>query len=226
MSEKYIYTEHLSKTYRVGRGKHGIETKALQDVNIEVQKGEFLCIMGSSGSGKSTLLHILGGIDSPSEGGVFYGKEDITKWKDSKLSNFRLRQTGFVFQFFHLLPELTIKQNILVPVKMMHGKLDKGRYEELLDGLGIKEKENQYPEQLSGGQQQRVAIARALINQPDVLLCDEPTGNLDSKNGEEVLKMLVKARDMWNQTILLVTHDRKIADYADRIIQLEDGIIV
>ena len=108
----------------------------------------------------------------------------------------------------------------------MHGKLDKGRYEELLEGLGIKEKENQYPEQLSGGQQQRVAIARALINQPDVLLCDEPTGNLDSKNGEEVLKLLVKARDMWNQTILLVTHDRKIADYADRIIQLEDGSVV
>lgn len=178
MSEKYIYTEHLSKIYRVGRGKRGTETKALQDVNIEVQKSEILCIMGSSGSGKSTLLHILGGIDSPSEGSVFYGKEDITKWKDSKLSNFRLRQTGFVFQFFHLLPELTIKQNILVPVKMMHGKLDKGRYEELLDGLGIKEKENQYPEQLSGGQQQRVAIARALINQPDVLLCDEPTGSV------------------------------------------------
>lgn len=226
MSEKYIYTEHLSKTYRLGRGKRGIETKALQDVNLEVQKGEILCIMGSSGSGKSTLLNILGGIDSPSEGSVFYGGEDITKWKDAQLSKFRLHKTGFVFQFFHLLPELTVKQNILVPVKMLHGKLDKKRYEELLCGLGIQEKENQYPEQLSGGQQQRTAIARALINQPDVLLCDEPTGNLDRKNGEEVLKMLVKARDMWNQTILLVTHDRKIAHYADRIIQLEDGIVL
>lgn len=226
MSEKYIYTEHLSKTYRVGRGKRGTETKALQDVNLEVHKGEILCIMGSSGSGKSTLLHILGGIDRPSEGKVFYGDEDITKWKDRRLSNFRLHQTGFVFQFFHLLPELTIKQNILVPIKMMHGKVDKERYETLLDGLGIKEKEDQYPEQLSGGQQQRAAIARALINQPDVLLCDEPTGNLDSRNGEEVLKMLVKARDLWNQTILLVTHDRKIAEYADRTIQLEDGKIL
>lgn len=220
----YIYTENLYKTY-YAPGKNGAKVKALKDVNIEIKKGEVLAITGSSGSGKSTLLHILGGIDTATKGAVYYGGENICEFSDKKLSAFRRDKTGFVFQFFNLFPELTIRQNILVPSQLQKNKEGKERAEELAEVLGIQDKLSAYPGQLSGGQQQRAAIARALINRPDVLLCDEPTGNLDEKNGQEVLELLEQARDTWNQTIVIVTHDKNIANQADRILNIKDGCL-
>lgn len=224
MDSKYIYTESLCKTYYAAKNK-GVEVKALQDVNIEIQQGEILAITGSSGSGKSTLLHILGGINTPTGGSVFYGEENICRFSDKKLSAFRKEKTGFVFQFFNLFPELTVRQNILVPYQLQKKKGGKEKAEELAEALGIKDKLASYPEQLSGGQQQRVAIARALMNSPDLLLCDEPTGNLDEKNGQEVMELLEQARDTWNQTIVIVTHEKSIAEQADRILKLKDGCV-
>lgn len=225
MSEKFIYTDKLTKIYTTSKGKNRIETKALSDVNLEIEKGEMVAIIGASGSGKSTLLHMLGGIDIPTSGSVFYGKENIFAMNDKKLSAFRREKTGFVFQFFNLFQELTVKQNIMVPMQLQKKKADKKRVLELAESLGIKEKLSAFPEQLSGGQQQRVAIARALVNQPDLLLCDEPTGNLDEKTGQEVMELLLEAKEKWGQTIVLVTHNKEIANQADRIFQMKDGVL-
>lgn len=225
MSEKFIYTDKLTKIYTTAKGKDKIETKALSNVNLEIEKGEMVAIIGASGSGKSTLLHMLGGIDTPTSGSVFYGKDNISTMGDKKLSAFRREKTGFVFQFFNLFQELTVKQNIMVPMQLQKIKVDKERIIELAESLGIREKLSAFPEQLSGGQQQRVAIARALINQPDLLLCDEPTGNLDEKAGKEVMELLLEAKEKWGQTIVLVTHNKEIANQADHIIKMKDGIL-
>lgn len=223
MNEKFIYTEQLTKIYTNAKGKERIEIKALSDVCLEIEKGEMVAITGASGSGKSTLLHMLGGIDTPTKGNVFYGKDNISTMKDRKLSAFRREKTGFVFQFFNLFPELTVKQNIMLPMRLQKKKTDTNKVTELAESLGIREKLSAFPEQLSGGQQQRVAIARALINQPDLLLCDEPTGNLDEKTGQEVMELLLETKEKWGQTIVLVTHNKEIASQADRSIEIKDG---
>ena len=223
MSEKFIYTDKLTKIYTTSKGKDRVEIKALSDVNLEIEKGEMVAIIGASGSGKSTLLHMLGGIDTPTKGNVFYGKDNISTMKDRRLSAFRREKTGFVFQFFNLFPELTVKQNIMLPMRLQKKKPDIKRVKELAKSLEISEKLSVFPEQLSGGQQQRVAIARALINQPDLLLCDEPTGNLDEKTGQEVMGLLLEAQEKWGQTIVLVTHNMEIANQADRSIEIKDG---
>ena len=223
MSEKFIYTEELTKVYTSAKGKDKIVTRALSDVCLEIEKGEMVAITGASGSGKSTLLHMLGGIDTPTKGNVFYGKDNISTMKDRRLSAFRREKTGFVFQFFNLFPELTVKQNIMLPMRLQKKKPDIKRVKELAKSLEISEKLSVFPEQLSGGQQQRVAIARALINQPDLLLCDEPTGNLDEKTGQEVMGLLLEAQEKWGQTIVLVTHNMEIANQADRSIEIKDG---
>lgn len=225
MSEKFIYTDKLTKIYTTSKGKDRVEIKALSDVNLEIEKGEMVAIIGASGSGKSTLLHMLGGIDTPTSGSIFYGKDNISAMNDKKLSAFRREKTGFVFQFFNLFQELTVKQNIMVPMQLQKKKVDKERVVELAESLGIREKLSAFPEQLSGGQQQRVAIARALINQPDLLLCDEPTGNLDEKTGQEVMELLLEAKEKWGQTIVLVTHNKEIANQADRVFKMKDGIL-
>lgn len=220
--EKFIYTQNLSKTYQVGKQK----VEALKDVSLQIEKGEMVAIEGSSGSGKSTLLHLLGGLDVPTSGSVFYEDQDIFKWKDRKISEFRGRETGFVFQFFNLFPELTAKENIMLPMKMDHKKPDSGYFDQLVEVMDLKDRLKHRPEQLSGGQQQRVSIARALIHQPKVLLCDEPTGNLDEKNGEEVIGLLKRANEEWGQTIVIVTHDKKVADACDVKVQIKDGRLV
>ena len=225
MSEKFIYTDKLTKIYTTSKGKDRVEIKALSDVNLEIEKGEMVAIIGASGSGKSTLLHMLGGIDTPTSGSIFYGKDNISAMNNKKLSAFRREKTGFVFQFFNLFQELTVKQNIMVPMQLQKKKVDKERVVELTESLGIREKLSAFPEQLSGGQQQRVAIARALINQPDLLLCDEPTGNLDEKTGQEVMELLLEAKEKWGQTIVLVTHNKEIANQADRVFKMKDGIL-
>ena len=220
--EQKIRTKNLCKIYKKKK-KDGIDVNALLDVSLEIASGEVLAVMGASGSGKSTLLHMLGGIDTPTEGSVYYGDTDITSLKDKQLSVFRRQRIGFVFQFFNLFPEFTVEKNILLPRRLDKQKIEKGYLQQLMDSLGISEKRNSYPEQLSGGQQQRVAIARALINHPDVLLCDEPTGNLDEKSGQEVMKLLLTARETGGQTIVIVTHDKQIAEMADRIVCIRDG---
>lgn len=226
MEDKYICTENLSKIYVNANIRNAVEVKALDGVDMEIRKGEILSITGASGSGKSTLLHMLGGIDTPTDGKILYGMKDITKLSDKKLAEFRRKRIGFVFQSFQLLPELTVEKNVLLPWKLQHRKPNKEGIDTILEELGIKDKKNFYPEQLSGGQQQRVAIARALTHRPDLLLCDEPTGNLDYQNGQEVMQLLCAAREKWNQTIVIVTHDEKIAAKADRIYRMKDGKIL
>lgn len=226
MEQRLIYAEQISKIYKSNGKKNAAETKALDAVDLEIQKGEILAITGASGSGKSTLLHMLGGIDTPSNGRIYYGQEDITKFSDKRLSEFRREKIGFVFQSFQLLPELTVEQNIMLPWKLQHKKPDKKDIETILRELGMEEKKEAYPEQLSGGQQQRTAIARALVHQPDLLLCDEPIGNLDYQNGQEVMKLLFLSREKRKQTIVIVTHDEKIAGMADRIYKMRDGKII
>jgi putative ABC transport system ATP-binding protein len=221
MSENVLCTKELTKTY----GEGDAAVCALREATVSFDKGEFAAIIGASGSGKSTLMHLLGGIDSPTSGTVFYGDEDIYKLSDDKLSAMRRQRIGFVFQFYNLIPELTARQNIVLPVMLDKKRIDEGRIGEICEAFGISDRLSHLPSQMSGGQQQRVAIARALSNDPDIILCDEPTGNLDEKSGKDVLERLKFTREKYGKTIIVVTHDASIAAQADRVIQIADGVI-
>lgn len=215
-----IRTKNLCKIYGKGNGS----VKALDNVSLDINDGEMVAITGKSGSGKTTLLNLLGGLDTASSGDIFYDSKNITKFNDKKLADFRLNTIGFVFQFFDLIPELTVEENILLPTKLAHNRDSK--IKELLSQLGMAERKKHYPSQISGGQQQRAAIIRALINDPDVLLCDEPTGNLDVKSGNEVIDLLDELSKKHHKTIIIVTHDTQIAERCDRIITISDGRVV
>lgn len=199
---------------------------ALDGIDLSVEKGEFVAIVGASGSGKSTMLHILGSVDKPTEGKVFVDGEDISRLNSTKSAIFRRRKVGLVYQFYNLIPTLTVRKNILMPLLLDKRKVNEEYFEQVVNQLGIADKLDKLPNQLSGGQQQRVAIARALIYRPAILLADEPTGNLDQKNSKEIIEMLKISNRNLEQTILLITHDEKIALEADRIITIEDGRIV
>lgn len=216
-----IKTENLSKIY----GKYGNKVIALDNVSIAVEKGEFVAVVGASGSGKSTLLHQVGGVDRPTSGKVIIDGEDIYKLKEEKLAIFRRRKIGFVFQFFNLIPVLDVEENISLPALLDNDKVDKSYLKELIQILGLDERRSHLPSELSGGQQQRVSIGRALLNKPAIILADEPTGNLDSKNSKEVIELLKITARKYNQTLILITHDVNIASMADRVITIEDGEI-
>jgi len=211
----------VSKTY--GSGETAVH--ALKKVSFSVPKGEYVAIVGESGSGKSTLLNMVGALDTPTKGKVLIDGKDIFSMKDSRLTVFRRRNIGFIFQAFNLIPELTVEQNIIFPVLLDYQKPDRGYLEELLDVLNLKERRNHLPSQLSGGQQQRVAIGRALITRPAILLADEPTGNLDSQNSSEVIALLKEASRKYEQTIIMITHNRSIAQAADRVLNVSDGVL-
>lgn len=216
-----LRVEHLSKIY--GEGEN--EVTALNDVSFSVNKGEFIAIIGPSGSGKSTLLHILGGVDRPTSGKVFMNDQDVYAQKEEQLAIFRRRQVGLIYQFYNLIPILDVKENMTLPVLMDGRKVDADYLEEMLTTLNLTGKEKHLPNQLSGGQQQRVSIGRALMTSPAVVLADEPTGNLDSKNSQEIVELLKMSNKKYNQTLIVITHDEKIALQADRIIAIEDGRI-
>lgn len=217
-----IEVKNLNKIYGSGEA----EVKDLKNINLNIEQGEFVAIVGQSGSGKSTLLHLIGGIDIPSSGEVIIDGKNIYKLKEKELSILRRRKLGFIFQFFNLIPVLTAQENIEMPVLLDNEKIDKKYMNELLRILGLEERKNNYPSQLSGGQQQRVSIGRALANKPSIILADEPTGNLDSKNSKEVLELLKYCAKKYNQTLILITHDINIAKSADRVITIEDGEII
>lgn len=217
-----IEVKNLNKIYGSGEA----EVKALKNINLNIEQGEFVAIVGQYGSGKSTLLHLIGGVDIPSSGEVIIDGKNIYKLKEKELSILRRRKLGFIFQFFNLIPVLTAQENIEMPVLLDNEKIDKKYMNELLRILGLEERKNNYPSQLSGGQQQRVSIGRALANKPSIILADEPTGNLDSKNSKEVLELLKYCAKKYNQTLILITHDINIAKSADRVITIEDGEII
>ena len=216
-----LSVQHISKTY--GSGEAAVH--ALRDVSFSVSKGEFVAVVGESGSGKTTLLNMIGGMDEPSAGKVFIDGKDIFAMRERNLTIFRRRNIGFIFQSFNLIPELTVEQNIIFPVLLDHEKPDATYLEELLAVLGLRERRHHLPSQLSGGQQQRVAIGRALITRPALILADEPTGNLDTKNTSEVIALLKEASRKYEQTIILITHSRAIAQTADRILSVSDGVL-
>lgn len=216
-----LEVKSISKTY--GSGETAVQ--ALKNVSFNVPKGEFVAVVGESGSGKSTLLNMLGAIDTPSSGKVFIDGKDTFSMKERELTIFRRRNIGFIFQAFNLIPELTVEQNMIFPVLLDYQKPDKKYLEELLTVLNLKERRNHLPSQLSGGQQQRVAIGRALITRPSLILADEPTGNLDTLNSSEVIAMLKEASRKYEQTIIMITHNRSIAQAAERVIQVSDGIL-
>ena len=217
-----LRVEHLSKHY--GSGENLV--KAVDDVSFSVEKGEFLAIIGPSGSGKSTLLHILGGVDRPTEGKVFVDGQDVYAQNDEALAIFRRRQVGLIYQFYNLIPVLTAEENMTLPVLLDGREVNRERLEELLDTLSLRDRRKNLPNQLSGGQQQRVSIGRALMNAPAVVLADEPTGNLDSKNSQEIVQLLKYSNRHYGQTLIVITHDESIALQADRILAIEDGRIV
>lgn len=217
-----IKAVNLTKTY--GSGDN--EVKALDDVSFSVEKGEFLAVIGPSGSGKSTLLHILGGVDRPTSGKVYMNGEDVYAQNEEQLAIFRRRQVGLIYQFFNLIPVLNVVENMTLPVLMDGRKVNEERLEELLEILSLKNRRNNLPNQLSGGQQQRVSIGRALMNAPSVVLADEPTGNLDSRNSQEIVELLKLSNKKYGQTLIVITHDEQIALQADRIIAIEDGRII
>lgn len=221
MSDIILKAEHLVKTY--GSGETAV--KALDDVSLEVSKGEFVAIVGQSGSGKSTLLHMLGAMDYPDSGTLTVDGEDVFSMNDDALAQYRRRKAGFVFQFFNLLPVMTAKENILIPLSLDGQKADEASLNEIAETMGIADRLSHYPHQLSGGQQQRVAIARAMISKPAVILADEPTGNLDSASGNEILSLLKTTIKKYDQTLILITHDMNVAEKADRIITIKDGKI-
>ena len=217
-----LKVEHLSKHYGTGENL----VKAVDDISFSVEKGEFLAIIGPSGSGKSTLLHILGGVDRPTAGKVFVDGTDVYAQDDEALAIFRRRQVGLIYQFYNLIPVLSAEENMTLPVLLDGRQVNNERLEELLNTLGLKERRKNLPNQLSGGQQQRVSIGRALMNAPAVVLADEPTGNLDSKNSQEIVELLKQSNRRYGQTLLVITHDESIALQADRVIAIEDGRIV
>ena len=214
--------ENLTKTY--GSGENLVN--AVDDVSFSVEKGEFVAIVGASGSGKSTLLHLIGGVDRPTSGKIFVDGNDISKMNDDKLAVFRRRQVGIVYQFYNLIPILTVEENITLPCDLDGRGVDRERLETILDSFGLRARRKHLPNQLSGGQQQRTSIARALINNPSLVLADEPTGNLDSKSSEEVMSMLKMCNQSYGQTVIMITHNLDIAKQADRIITISDGKIV
>ncbi len=220
-SEKIIEVIGLKKSFR----NRFNTTNILNGINFTVDKGEFVSIMGASGCGKSTLLYLLGGLDTPSEGIVSVMGNNLSLMSDKNMSKFRNKEIGFVFQFYNLVQNLTVEENILLPLKMMKNK-DRSEFNEIVEIMGIRNILKKYPNQLSGGQQQRVAIARAVITKPNVILADEPTGNLDSSNGEAVMELFKKINQCKNITIIQVTHDEDKAEYGDRLIRLKDGRVV
>lgn len=214
--------EHLSKIY----GKGDTEVRALDDVSFTVPKGQFVAIIGPSGSGKSTLLHILGGVDTPTDGHVYVDGTDITTLDETALAIFRRRQIGLIYQFYNLIPILTVEENMTLPLLLDDKKVDRAHFDSLVKVLGLQHRLGHLPSELSGGQQQRVSIGRALMNNPAILLADEPTGNLDSKNSKEIVELLRSFNKSLNQTVIIITHDERIALDADRVIAVEDGKIV
>ena len=217
-----LRVENLSKVY----GKEETEVKALDNVSFSIERGQFVAIIGPSGSGKSTLLHILGGVDKPTSGKVYLDGTDVYAQNDEQLAIFRRRQVGLIYQFYNLIPVLNVTENITLPVLMDGQKINEERLKELLQVLKLEERQKHLPNQLSGGQQQRVSIGRALMNAPAVVLADEPTGNLDSKNSQEIVELLKLSNKRYNQTLIMITHDENIALQADRIIAIEDGKII
>ena len=213
--------QHLSKVY--GQGEN--QVRAVDDISFTVEKGEFLAIIGPSGSGKSTLLHILGGVDRPTSGKVFVDGQDVYAQNEDQLAIFRRRQVGLIYQFYNLIPVLNVVENMTLPVLMDGRQVNQELLEELLDVLGLRGREKYLPNQLSGGQQQRVSIGRALMNAPAVVLADEPTGNLDSKNSQEIVELLKMSNKKYGQTLVIITHDENIALQAHRVIAIEDGRI-
>ena len=217
-----LRVENLSKIY----GKGQTQVKALDNVSFKVDKGEFVAIVGASGSGKSTLLHLIGGVDRPTSGKVLIDGKDIYKYNDDELAIFRRRQVGLIYQFYNLIPILNVEENITLPLSLDNREINKQKLDELIKVLGLESRRKHLPNELSGGQQQRTSIGRAMITNPAIILADEPTGNLDSKSSEEIIKLLKLSNEKYNQTILLVTHDEKIAREAGRIIEIKDGKIV
>ena len=216
-----LKVKNLTKVYGVGEN----QVHALNDVSFSINKGEFVAIIGPSGSGKSTLLHILGGVDRPTSGKVYMNNQDVYAQNEEQLAIFRRRQVGLIYQFFNLIPVLNVVENITLPVLMDGQKVNQNRLKELMETLRLTERKNHLPNQLSGGQQQRVSIGRALMNAPAVVLADEPTGNLDSKNSQEIVELLKMSNKKYGQTLVVITHDENIALQADRIIAIEDGKI-
>ena len=216
-----LKVENLDKSYGKGEAK----VDALKNINLSINKGEFVAIVGPSGSGKSTLLHLIGGVDKPTKGKVYINNVDIYSLKEKDLSIFRRRNVGLIYQFYNLIPVLSVKENILLPAELDNRKIEKEYLDDLLKTLGLKERENHLPNELSGGQQQRTSIGRALINRPSIVLADEPTGNLDSKNSKEVIELLKLSVKKYKQTLIMITHDTSIALQADRVITIEDGTI-
>ena len=214
--------ENLNKIY----GKGDNQVKAVDNVSFSVEKGEFVAIIGASGSGKSTLLHLIGGVDRPTSGKVFIEGKDIYSLNDDNLAIFRRRQIGLIYQFYNLIPVLNVAENITLPTKLDGRDVDEKRLDELLKTLGLEKRKYNLPNQLSGGQQQRVSIGRAIINEPALMLADEPTGNLDSKASEEIISLLKLSNKKYNQTVIVITHDEKIALEADKIITIDDGKII
>lgn len=220
--EEILRVEHLTKKY--GRGEN--QVIAVDDMSFSVNRGEFVAIVGSSGSGKSTLLHLIGGVDRPTSGKVFIEGKDVYSLNEENLAIFRRRQVGLIYQFYNLIPILNVVENITLPCDLDGKKVDNQKIDEILKTLGLQNRQNNLPNELSGGQQQRVSIGRALINNPAIILADEPTGNLDSKSSDEIVELLKVSNKKYKQTIVMITHDLEIAKIADRIIKIEDGRIV
>lgn len=216
-----LKAENIAKTY----GNSQVKVEALKPSNLEFEQGEFVAITGKSGSGKSTLLKLLGTLETPTEGQIILDGENVSKLSDTKLSKIRRQRIGFIYQDYSLFPEFSAYENIVMPIHLDDKKEDKEKILELMENLGISYCKDKFPSEMSGGEQQRVAIARALAISPAVVLADEPTGNLDAENAEEVVMLLSKAARIYNQTIIMVTHDRQMADYAERIIYIKDGVI-
>lgn len=216
-----VKMEHVTKIY----GSGDTRVWALDDVNLSIQKGESVAVVGASGSGKSTLLHVMGGVDSPNNGTIIVDGKDITRLNDEEMSVFRRRKVGFIFQAYHLIPVLSVEENICMPILLDHKKPDREYIDHIIELLGLKDRRKHLPSQLSGGQQQRAAIARALANHPSLILADEPTGALDSVNGSEVMTLLLDSVKKLNQTLVLITHNIDLAREADRIIKIADGKI-